>query len=138
MKSIFTVFIMTSIAAAIAIGDWRFLIPAYDAGSEADNELCAYRPGPPCGSVGVRATEGVEGFVHIHAGIHGGGDLNPATYDWRNPVAKVSIQRIGAPVSHEHSEVASGPQTQTEPEEPALPPPSVVPEQPTILRERFL
>jgi len=65
---------------------------AYDAGSEANNESCDFIPGPPCGNAGVRATDGAEGFVHVHAGIHGGGDLDPATFDWRNPVVRVQIQ----------------------------------------------
>lgn len=65
---------------------------AYDAGSEANNESCDFIPGPPCGNAGVRATDGAEGFVHVHAGIHGVGDLDPAAHDWRNPVARVQIQ----------------------------------------------
>lgn len=65
---------------------------AYDAGSEANNELCAFIPGPPCGNAGVRATDGAEGFVHVHAGVHGIGDLGAPTYDWRNPAVRVQIQ----------------------------------------------
>lgn len=67
---------------------------AYDAGSETNTESCALIPGPPCGHPGVRDTVDTEGFVHIHAGIHGIGDLTPATHDWRNPVAQVTIERI--------------------------------------------
>lgn len=67
---------------------------AYDAGSEANTESCAFIPGPPCGHPGVRDTVGAEGYVHIHAGIHGIGDLTPAMHDWRNPVAHVTIHRI--------------------------------------------
>ncbi len=67
---------------------------AYDAGSENNSESCAFIPGPPCGHPGVRDTVGAEGYVHIHAGIHGIADLVPATHDWRNPVALVSIERI--------------------------------------------
>ena len=66
----------------------------YDAGSEANTESCAFIPGPPCGHPGVRDTVGAEGYVHIHAGIHGIGDLTPAMHDWRNPVAHVTIHRI--------------------------------------------
>lgn len=66
--------------------------PAYDAGTEENNELCEFIPGPPCGNAHVRATDGAEGFVHIHNGIHGVGDLEPSTWDWRNPVADVAIQ----------------------------------------------
>lgn len=70
---------------------------AYDAGTEANNEDCAFVPGPPCGSHEVRATAGAEGFVHVHAGVHGIGPmsgLDPAQHDWRNPVAKITIRRL--------------------------------------------
>jgi hypothetical protein len=70
-----------------------FKSPGYDAGSEENNELCAFIPGPPCGSGGVR-TSSAEGFVHINAGIHGIGDLAPADFDWRNPVATVTMRRV--------------------------------------------
>jgi hypothetical protein len=32
--------------------------------------------------------------VHIHSGIHGVGDAIPAILDWRNPVAKIVIERM--------------------------------------------
>jgi hypothetical protein len=32
--------------------------------------------------------------VHIHAGMHGIGDLDASVRDWRNPVAQVTIRRI--------------------------------------------
>ncbi len=67
---------------------------AYDAGSEVNSESCEFIPGPPCGNGGIRNPEGAEGYVHIHAGIHGNGDLDPAMHDWRNPVVEVSIRRI--------------------------------------------
>ena len=69
---------------------------AYDAGSERNSEECAFIPGPPCGNGGVRDIDGSEGYVHVHAGIHGtaDSDLNPAMHDWRNPVAKITIERI--------------------------------------------
>ncbi len=73
--------------------------PAYDAGSEQNDELCASIPGPffvecggPGGGAAVVGNE--EGFVHIHAGIHGIGDLDESQRDWRNPVAMISIRRI--------------------------------------------
>ena len=73
--------------------------PAYDAGSERNDELCASIPGPfftECGGPGGGAVTagGEEGFAHIHAGIHGIGDLIAAERDWRNPVARVKIRRI--------------------------------------------
>jgi hypothetical protein len=67
---------------------------AYDAGSEANAELCEHIPGPPCGNGGVRNIEGAEGYVHIHAGIHGIGDLEPDKADWRNPVVEIRIRPI--------------------------------------------
>jgi hypothetical protein len=66
---------------------------AYDAGSEPNDELCAYIPGPYCGGMGASPGVGGEGYVHIHAGIHGIGDLAPDVFDWRNPVAKITISR---------------------------------------------
>ncbi len=74
--------------------------PAYDAGSERNDELCASIPGPnffECGGPGGgdQVEGGEEGFVHIHAGIHGIGDLEAAERDSRNPVARVWISRIG-------------------------------------------
>ncbi len=72
---------------------------AYDAGSERNDELCASIPGPSfaeCGGPGGggKPSGDEEGFVHIHAGIHGIGDLEAAKRDWRNPVAKIVIERI--------------------------------------------
>jgi hypothetical protein len=67
---------------------------AYDAGSEANNEECVFIPGPACGSAFVRDTEGAEGYIHVHAGVHGIANLDPSAYDWRNPVAHVEITRL--------------------------------------------
>ena len=75
-----------------------FTAPAYDSGSERNDELCASIPGPffaECGgSGGGGAPAGGEGYVHIHAGIHGVGDLDAATRDWRNPVALITVRRL--------------------------------------------
>ena len=72
--------------------------PAYDAGSERNDELCASIPGPffvECsGPGGGGMPGGGEGYVHIHAGIHGIGNLSPSMRDWRNPVAKISVSRV--------------------------------------------
>ena len=68
-------------------------VPAYDSGSELNTESCEHIPGPPCGNGGVRVTDGAENFVHVHRGIHGTGDLDASMKDWRNPVARISIQR---------------------------------------------
>lgn len=66
----------------------------FDAGSEPNDEICGNIPGPQCGGEGVSAGVGGEGYVHIHAGIHGIGDLMPAEYDWRNPVARITVRQI--------------------------------------------
>lgn len=71
------------------------MAPAWDAGSEPNDELCASIPGPFClGAPGSPPDPGDEGFVHVHAGIHGIGDLDPAMYDWRSAVASISITRM--------------------------------------------
>ncbi|TNF72954.1 MAG: hypothetical protein EP299_08980 [Acidobacteria bacterium] len=70
-----------------------FSVPAYDAGSEVNSESCTYIPGPPCGNGGARDTDGAEGFVHVHSGIHGIADLVPAEHDWRNPVVRITVGR---------------------------------------------
>lgn len=70
--------------------------PAYDAGTEADDESCMHIPGPPsvCNGEGFNPDRDGVNFVHIHSGIHGIADLKPQDWDWRNPVAKISIKRI--------------------------------------------
>ncbi|MGB5261674.1 MAG: spondin domain-containing protein [Gammaproteobacteria bacterium] len=69
--------------------------PAYDAGTEFNDELCVSIPGPPfiCSGEGYNAESG-EGYVYIHPGIHGIGDLPAYAHDWRNPVAKITIKQI--------------------------------------------
>ena len=77
-------------------GNKSLVAVAYDAGSEANTEVCTDIPGPPCAadSGNQRVTAGAEGFVHIHNGIQGTGDLNAANMDWHNPVAKVVIENV--------------------------------------------
>ena len=80
------------------------LSPAYDAGTERNDETCASIPGPgfiecvtpsnPGGNGGGASPGGGEGYVHIHAGIHGIGNMTAAQRDWRNPVAKITIRRL--------------------------------------------
>lgn len=83
-------------------GQRTFYSPGYDAGSEANDELCANIPGPTCGGVGPSpgVDDGDEGFVHVHRGIHGSGDLSAAVYDWRNPVARITVRRIRGNSGH--------------------------------------
>ena len=75
-------------------GSLTVRVPGYDAGSEPNDELCASIPGPQCGGEGASPDSGGEGFVHVHAGIHGIADLKPELYDWRNPMASVTIARV--------------------------------------------
>ena len=64
---------------------------AYDAGSEMNDELCDNIPGPQCG--GIPFSDGLaEGYVHISRGISGERDLKASDYDWRNPVARVTVR----------------------------------------------
>ncbi|MCU0925766.1 MAG: spondin domain-containing protein [Hydrogenophaga sp.] len=76
-----------------------FTVPAYDSGTEVNDELCASIPGPlfaECNGSGGGAAPsgGEEGFVHISAGMHGIGDFKPSNRDWRNPVARITIRRV--------------------------------------------
>lgn len=92
--------------------------PGYDAGTEANNELCDTAvptnvgdpdsipipppmrpficvftptvPAPPFASVGAPG----EGSILISRGFQGVGNLNPAQFDWRNPTAKITIKRV--------------------------------------------
>jgi len=75
-------------------GDEAFNAEAYDSGTEGNSEDCAYIPGPPCGNPGQRDTADAEGYVYIHSGIHGIGDLDPADFDWKNPVATIMVQKV--------------------------------------------
>ena len=84
------------------IGDTVRVHPsAYDAGSEANDEdigsvgaLGATDDDPMTGD-GIN--ENGEGYIHVHAGIHGvggPGGLDPSVHDWRNPVVELTIERI--------------------------------------------
>jgi len=78
-------------AMAMHVDLYDGTVRVLDAGSEANTESCHDIPGPPCGSVGVRHTSMAEGVVTLHGGITGGGDLDPATYGWTEPVATVAL-----------------------------------------------
>ena len=80
----------------VRVNGWDddFHVPAYDAGTETNDENCDNIPGPDCGGIPFSPGDSGEGYVYIHGGIHGIGDLDPATYDWRNPVAHVKVVRV--------------------------------------------
>jgi len=74
-------------------------VPAWDAGSEPNDELCSSLPSgasfAECGGPGGGGMPaGGEGFVHISRGITGVGDLNAAERDWKNPVARITVRRV--------------------------------------------
>lgn len=75
-------------------GDQTYYVPGYDAGTETNDELCVSIPGPTCGGAGPSPGDDGEGYVHINRGIHGIGSLSPDVYDWRNPVAKITVTRV--------------------------------------------
>lgn len=84
-------------------GSVSYFATAYDAGTEANDQSCGNIPGPRCGGDGYSPVPapGDEGFVHVSNGFHELGDtdadgfevLDPATYDWRNPVARITVTR---------------------------------------------
>lgn len=71
-----------------------YMATTYDAGSEDNNELCIDIPGPPCGGTNAPDTADGEGFISIHNGISGVGDLRPSDLDWRGATSVVKITRI--------------------------------------------
>ncbi len=82
-----------------------YRVVAYDAGTEDNDEICAHIPGPPCAASGNLNPDGAtdEGgnplqldVVHVHRGIQNVGDaaFDSGTYDWRNPVAQITITRV--------------------------------------------
>lgn len=95
----------------VTAGTYTFYLNAYDAGTEANDELItgggapgvAGIPGDPGGLAGAGATVGVAGAdsnssVHIHRGAIGddnasGGnsDLDNSVHRWLNPVARVTV-----------------------------------------------
>jgi hypothetical protein len=68
-------------------------VPAFDAGTEINDEDCDNIPGPDCGGEGFNMAGG-EGYVYISNGISGDGDLASYAYDWRNPVARVVVKHV--------------------------------------------
>jgi hypothetical protein len=65
----------------------------YDAGTEINNEDGAFIPGPAGTGPLVRAPEGA--VISHHAGVLGGADLDPEVHGWDEPVARITIEKIG-------------------------------------------
>lgn len=78
----------------------------YDAGTEENTERFADMV-PPAQGLSGRGIEGVsgtgqsdpdlatDGVIAPHEGITGRGDLEPAFFDWDDPVAAVQVERLG-------------------------------------------
>jgi len=80
-------------AVRLGNGTRTFDVGAYDAGTEVNNELPAFIPGPAGNSPGVRDPEG--GVISPHEGIVGQpGGIDPAVYDWDDPVATITVERL--------------------------------------------
>ena len=65
-------------------------VNAYDAGTEKNNEVGAFIPGPPFGHMFVRDQDAQ--FIAPHPGLRSDGEL--AAYIWQDPVAKIEIKKI--------------------------------------------
>ena len=77
-----------------ASGEITVFASAYDAGSEENNEKSGDVPASKLGNskdAGTDAGDG-EGFIHVHNGIYGGGQLKPSVHGWRNPVVEITIE----------------------------------------------
>jgi hypothetical protein len=85
-------------------GTYTYYLNAYDAGTEANDELIstgcdtstAGIPADPGGMAGTGGTaaSGDDGntMIHIHRGILGGAsDLDSSIHRWQNPVARVVV-----------------------------------------------
>ena len=72
-------------------GTRTFDLNTYDAGTEQNNELAAYVPGPPFGGT-LRAP--TRERIRQHPGILGVGDIDPAVYNWTDPSARLTITRV--------------------------------------------
>lgn len=66
----------------------------YDAGSEANNELCGYIPGPPCAADSGNANLSGEGTVQPHPGLTGVGDLDAAALGWSDSPVQITIRKL--------------------------------------------
>ena len=63
---------------------------AWDAGSERNNELRAFIPGPCCGNPFMRDPE--QRRIRRHPGIRGVGEVSRRLYGWSGPVARWTIR----------------------------------------------
>ncbi len=91
---------------AIGVGDFisgdraSYLTIAYDAGTEANDELAIHIPGPAAGGEGFNAArDDIADRVAMHTGVVGAEDGFPGSdldgqHRFDNPVARVTIERV--------------------------------------------
>jgi hypothetical protein len=77
----------------------RYTLPAYDAGTEADNETAAAIPGPAGGGEGFNPLRDDTNSVSIHAGVITAddglmGSALTESHRFDNPVAGVTVERL--------------------------------------------
>ena len=89
---------LESIKIPQEVGTYIYYAKAYDAGTEANDELTSSIPNLATGRDGSGFAVATEGFIHIHRGIvgdtnaHGGkSDLDSTRHRWLNPVARVEV-----------------------------------------------
>lgn len=75
-------------------GSVTYMVNAYDAGSELNDEYCANIPGPTCGGEGYSPSSDGEGYIYPAPTTHGEADLSRSEFGWDGPVAKVTITRM--------------------------------------------
>jgi hypothetical protein len=66
------------------------LVNAYDAGTEKNNEVGDFIPGPPFNHFFVRDQDAQ--FIAPHPGLRSDGEL--AAYIWQDPVARIEITKV--------------------------------------------
>ncbi len=85
-----------------------YYLRSYDAGTERNTENREdLVPAPFCGEgegSGESNPELAEnGKIKRHRGIHGVGDIDPAVFDWDDPVVKVTVTRNDVPVDVDYT-----------------------------------
>jgi hypothetical protein len=86
--------------SGLEVGEsWTAMVPAYDAGTEANSERAATIPGPAAGGEGFNADRDDQDFVTIHPGVVTADDglgtsILRETHRWDNPVARIMVTRI--------------------------------------------
>jgi hypothetical protein len=77
---------------------WSAMVPAYDAGTEANSEAAATIPGPAAGGEGFNPVRDDRDFVTLHPGVVTVDDglatsVLRETHRWDNPVARITVTR---------------------------------------------